>query len=112
MTELSAFPGLEGVRGRFMALLATRCATIREELRLVLNDRDKAREAFHRIERVLHMIAGSAGTLGMPRLGNRARACEYTISAHLSGDGTTKVQVVDSITAFLEHADKCSAAEG
>lgn len=73
--------GLERVRARFLSLLAERQTHISHHA-LAAWDTDSIDEQhFHLQEAgsVLHMIAGSAGSLGFNALGAAAQSCEAAI---------------------------------
>ena len=74
---------LARVRQRFDAMLAGRLATLDAALARV-QDPAARHAALIEARTVLHHIAGSAGSLGLPRLGAEARACEQAIDGWIS----------------------------
>jgi len=80
-------PGLDRIRDRFVDLLADRKVSIAQHA-LAAWDAETAEEININLENarnILHQIAGTAGTVGFPQLGETAHQCETQIIAHLEG---------------------------
>ncbi|MEP1765673.1 MAG: Hpt domain-containing protein [Sulfitobacter sp.] len=80
-------PGLEHIRNRFIELLQDRKTSIAQHA-LAAWDAETAVSINSNLESarcILHQIAGTAGTVGFPELGETAHQCEAQIIAHLEG---------------------------
>lgn len=100
-------PGMARVRARFIEMLIPRHDQIAENA-LAAWDGESVDEITGNLssaQRVLHQIAGTAGSLGFPELGAKASACENEIIAHLQGpDADLAIcpfEVIQNIDLFL-----------
>lgn len=92
-------PGLERIRARFLEMLDER---LTEMERL---SKDPSRESLLASQLILHKIAGSAGTLGLADLGERARICENQIISHLDSGAPRLRRVYRSLGRFAAEAE-------
>ncbi|MBV7377674.1 Hpt domain-containing protein [Maritimibacter dapengensis] len=72
------------VRGRFLDLLRERLVVIQSCMSARSSDPAELEQALF----VVHKVAGSAGTLGLPNLGEVARTCEEQLLRDLHAGGT------------------------
>lgn len=89
MTALAQqMPGLDRIRARFVELLDTRKTSIARHALAAWDgeDTDTINTNLADAQSILHQIAGTAGTVGYPELGEIAQQCEAQIIAHLEGD--------------------------
>lgn len=80
-------PGLERVRTRFLSMLADRQEMIASHALAAWEEDtlDGINGNLAAAQSILHQIAGTAGSLGFPELGQSARDCENEIIEHLEG---------------------------
>lgn len=80
-----ALPGFAALRAKFMLILDERQAAIATHTMDAWNaETAEAKVASLELARaILHKIAGTAGTFGLPDVGAAAFACEGLIDAHL-----------------------------
>jgi len=104
-------PGLDHIRGRFVELLQGRKMTIAQHA-LAAWDAETAEDINANLEdarAILHQIAGTAGTVGFPELGEDAYYCETQIIAHLEGAYSDLAicpgGIIWSIDAFIASCD-------
>ncbi|MFD2740262.1 Hpt domain-containing protein [Sulfitobacter aestuarii] len=86
-TAKPQLPGLERIRARFVLMLSNRQAQIAEHA-LSAWDGETLEDINGNLaaaQAILHQIAGSAGSIGLPELGRSARDCELAIARHLEG---------------------------
>lgn len=98
-------PGLNGIRSRFLSLLAERQAYIAKHT-VAAWESDNAADQCANLEaaqNVLHQLSGSAGSLGFNDLGQAARRCEEAIIDHTMRHHGTYHQLPES---FLEMLDE------
>ncbi|WP_299565913.1 Hpt domain-containing protein [uncultured Sulfitobacter sp.] len=80
-------PGLEKIRDRFVDMLDARKTDIARHA-LAAWDGETAQEITDNLtaaKATLHLIAGTAGTVGFSELGHNAQQCEQEIINHLEG---------------------------
>lgn len=101
-------PGLDRIRDRFVELLEDRKTAIAQHA-LAAWDGETAEEINVNLEdarSILHQIAGTAGTVGFPHLGELAQQCEHEIIAHLEGAYADLAicpgEIIWRIDAFVE----------
>lgn len=101
-------PGLDRIRSRFIDLLTERKTLIAEHA-LAAWDGQTAEEINSNLEAargILHQIAGTAGTVGYPDLGETAQKCEALIIAHLEGSNGMATacpgEIIWCIDTFVE----------
>ncbi len=84
MMDVSGLPGFEAIRLRFLKRLNDKIAVIQDAFAAMTahnNPELAPKLALARDE--LHMISGSAGSLGMVQIGDQARLCENLTIAFL-----------------------------
>lgn len=97
------FPELDRIRARFIAMLDDRLLQLGA---LGANAQSPAQLQANLLQslNILHKIAGSAGTLGLAQLGDRARACEDQIICHLANGEPDLAEIRRQIDAFADMA--------
>ena len=110
---LREMPELLRIRERFVEMHHDRHDRLEELLEATRRDVD-AEAALLETRRILHKIAGTAGTLGFAALGTSAREVEYLIDTHLDGCGFQPdqgVAVINPATAKEERAGIIAALD-
>lgn len=101
MTAPFAFgAALARVRARFDAMLVERLAALRAAERDCANPVLRV-AALSEAQSILHKIAGTAGSLGLPDLGAQARDSEYRVIACLERGGRDVNDALASIRKFI-----------
>ena len=80
-------PGLDRIRDRFVEMLSDRKTTIAQHALAAWDGEtvDDINNNLTAAKATLHLIAGTAGTVGFPELGRSAQHCEQEIIDHLEG---------------------------
>jgi len=106
--QTAQMPGLDRIRTRFVELLQSRKTSIALHA-LGAWDGKTAKEISTNLEQaraILHQIAGTAGTVGYPLLGEAAQQCEIQIIAYLEGPhaglANCPPEIIGRINAFVE----------
>jgi HPt (histidine-containing phosphotransfer) domain-containing protein len=108
MTQAAANPiheQLKVVRDRFLVLLAERHSKL-QSLRKQLDEDDNNQDVLKQVQFIVHKIAGTAGTLGFPTLGELAANTETKILRCFS-DGNTEQSIEETketIDIFMKSA--------
>ncbi|MCB1379401.1 MAG: Hpt domain-containing protein [Alphaproteobacteria bacterium] len=105
MEAKTMMPGLERIRTRFLDMLSERLTEI-DRLCDPSVSGLSPRDALTQVQMILHKIAGTAGTLGMNDLGDKARAGENVIIDFLGSGGAAKHQVYRTVASFIIHAEQ------
>lgn len=109
VTEL---PGLTRVRARFIEMLGPRQEQIALHAIAAWDGKvaEDINENLNAAKAILHQIAGSAGSLGLNDLGEKAHICENEIIAHLKSPEANQAEcpghLINNIDLFLEDCRK------
>lgn len=97
-------PGLDRIKSKFLALLEVRQADIAYHSLAAWKSSDPAetQTQLRAVQNILHLIVGSAGTLGFNFLGEAARSHEESIIEFLENTDDDSAEVPDD---FLNHMD-------
>lgn len=103
--EALALPGMERIRARFLEMLDERLRLI-DALFGASETGFPTTDTLKRTQEVLHKIAGTAGTLGMPALGESARECEEMILSHVEVGAPDVGNILRSLGRFVDEAER------
>lgn len=101
--------GLDRIRHRFIGLLDDQKAHIAYHTMAAWDGQDAALVNGHleAAREILHRIAGTAGTVGLPELGTLAQHCEIQITRYLEGAyadlGICPGEIMWTADRFMEH---------
>ncbi len=108
-------PGLDRIRDRFVDMLGDRKTTIAQHALAAWDGKtaDDINANLTAARATLHLIAGTAGTVGFPELGHSALHCEQEIIDHLDGpDAVLAVcpgEIIWRIDDFVASCNKITA---
>lgn len=85
-----ALPGFAALKAKFMAILAERQADVASHAMDAWNAEtaDDKIASLTSARAILHKIAGTAGSFGLPEIGAAASTCECMIDDHLDAPGS------------------------
>ncbi|MFD1341713.1 Hpt domain-containing protein [Litorisediminicola beolgyonensis] len=92
--------GLARIRARFDALMHERLHAL-DHAAAQCPDPDQRAAALGEAHAILHTIAGTAGSLGLPELGDRAGQSEIRVRSCLRGGGSDWPAAVAAICDFV-----------
>lgn len=97
-------PGLTRIKARFMLLLADRQYEISRHALAAWDARDgrERNDELAAAQHILHLIAGSAGSLGFGDLGQAARACEQSILDYIGAQDAASAEALYEILSELD----------
>ena len=102
--DILSLPGVAAIRENFIIQLEERLARFETLCYVSMSDQDYA-VALDEACAILHNLSGTAGTLGFPELGDKARLCEAAILSHQAGNGPSRQELLVSLAEFAEMAD-------
>ncbi|WP_371229288.1 Hpt domain-containing protein [Roseovarius sp. 2305UL8-3] len=103
-TAEGMMPGLARIRARFLDMLDQREQRLSQAIRIAraTSSRGERIAALTECQEILHKLAGTAGSVGLPEIGKKARRCEEAIFEHLDGDDCSSETVHGLLDWFMD----------